>query len=263
MIESIQNKHIKWLIALQKNRKNREKEKLFIAEGIKIIEEIPADWEIINLFVSSSFIREHHSFIKDIKIDKKNIIEVADKVFNAISDTVTPQGILAVCRQKIFSLEDILSVKNGFFIILEEIQDPGNLGTIIRTADAAGADAIFLTKGSVDLYNPKVIRSTMGSIFHLPIFTEMDIDTLIEGLKNSNVSILSAHLKGNLYPYQYNLKKASALLIGNESKGIKESTAQKTDALLKIPMLGKAESLNAAVAASILMYEVVRQRIEI
>jgi len=164
MIESIQNKHIKWLIALQKNRKNREKEKLFIAEGIKIIEEIPADWEIINLFVSSSFIREHHSFIKDIKIDKKNIIEVADKVFNAISDTVTPQGILAVCRQKIFSLEDILSVKNGFFIILEEIQDPGNLGTIIRTADAAGADAIFLTKGSVDLYNPKVIRSTMGSI---------------------------------------------------------------------------------------------------
>ena len=101
----------------------------------------------------------------------------------------------------------------------------------------------------------------MGSIFHLPIFTDMDIDNLIEKLKDNNVSTLSAHLKANIYPYQYNFNKAIALLIGNEAKGIKDSTSKKTDMLLKIPMQGKAESLNAAVAAGILMYEVVRQRI--
>ncbi|NLJ87926.1 MAG: 23S rRNA (guanosine(2251)-2'-O)-methyltransferase RlmB [Epulopiscium sp.] len=261
MIESIQNKHIKWLLALQKNRKNRMKEKLFVVEGIKIIEEIPNDWEIVHVFVSNSFIKENALFLNKIQINKNNIIEVSDKLFNTISDTVTPQGVLAVCKQKMFSLNDVLSIKEGFFIILEEIQDPGNLGTIIRTADAAGVDAIFITKGSVDLYNPKVIRSTMGSIFHLPIFTDMDIDNLIEKLKDNNVSTLSAHLKANIYPYQYNFNKAIALLIGNEAKGIKDSTSKKTDMLLKIPMQGKAESLNAAVAAGILMYEVVRQRI--
>ena len=131
-------------------------------------------------FVSNSFIKENALFLNKIQINKNNIIEVSDKLFNTISDTVTPQGVLAVCKQKMFSLNDVLSIKEGFFIILEEIQDPGNLGTIIRTADAAGVDAIFITKGSVDLYNPKVIRSTMGSIFHLPIFTDMDIDNLIE-----------------------------------------------------------------------------------
>lgn len=261
MIESMQNKHIKWLVALQRNKKNRKKENLFVIEGIKIIEEIPSDWEMVTVFVSSSFIRENALFLDKMRINKKDILEVCDKVFNAIADTITPQGILAVCKQKTFSINDILSINNGFYILLEELQDPGNLGTIIRTGDAAGADGIFLSKGSVDLYNPKVVRSTMGSIFHLPIFTDIDFNELIEEMRERHILILSAHLKGKTYPYQCNLKKSIALLIGNEAKGIKDSTAKKTDMLLRIPMRGKAESLNAAMAAGILMYEVVRQRI--
>ena len=102
--------------------------------------------EIVHVFVSNSFIKENALFLNKIQINKNNIIEVSDKLFNTISDTVTPQGVLAVCKQKMFSLNDVLSIKEGFFIILEEIQDPGNLGTIIRTADAAGVDAIFITK---------------------------------------------------------------------------------------------------------------------
>ncbi|NLM13516.1 MAG: RNA methyltransferase [Epulopiscium sp.] len=264
MIESMQNKHIKRLIALQKNKKQRNKEGVFIVEGIKLVEEVPEDWEIESIFVAASFKKENPSFIDQISLHRNlsenGMMEVSDKIFKAVSDTMTPQGILAICKQKTFSLEEALSVKNGFYIILEDLQDPGNLGTIIRTGDALGADGIFLTKGSVDLYNPKVIRSTMGSIFHLPILTDIDINVLIGELKKRNISILSAHLKGEKYPYQCDLRKNIALLIGNEANGIKDSTAKQTDLLVKIPMLGKAESLNAAMAAGILMYEVIRQR---
>ena len=264
MIESTQNKHIKRLIGLQKNKKNRNKEKVFIVEAIKLVEEVPEDWEIDSIFVAASFKQENPSFLNQIalhrNLSENEVIEVSDKIFNAVSDTMTPQGILAICKQKVFSLEETLSVQNGFFIILEDVQDPGNLGTIIRTGDALGANGIFLTKGTVDLYNPKVIRSTMGSIFHLPILTDLDINVLLEELKKKHIFILSAHLKGEKYPYQCDLRKNIALLIGNEANGIKDSTAKQTDILVKIPMLGKAESLNAAMAAGILMYEVVRQR---
>lgn len=264
MIESVQNKHIKWLMGLQKNKKHRYKEKVFIVEGIKLVEEIPKDWEIISIFVSSSFLKEKKDYLNQIiltrSFSENTVVEISDKIFDTISDTKTPQGILAVCKQKDFVFEEILSIKNGFYLILEDIQDPGNLGSIIRTGDALGVDGIFLTKGSVDLYNPKVIRSTMGSIFHLPILTDINIDMLLKELKNSNISIISAHLKGEKYPYQCDLRSNIALLIGNEANGIKNSTAQKTDILVKIPMSGKAESLNAAMAAGILMYEVTRQR---
>ncbi|WP_058484861.1 TrmH family RNA methyltransferase [Defluviitalea phaphyphila] len=259
MIESIKNKKLKWLIMLQKSKKHRNKEKVFIVEGIKIIKEIPEKWEIISIFVSTSFMQENYNVINNIS---SNVFEVSDKVFNSLSDTKTPQGILAVCKQKTFCIDEILKEDKGFYIILENIQDPGNLGTIIRTGDALGAKGIFLTKGTVDLYNPKVIRSTMGSIFHLPILIDVDIDELLTKLNEKNIFTLSAHLKGEKYPYEYDLNRALALIIGNEANGIKDSTAKKTDALVKIPMLGKAESLNAAMASGILMYEIVRQRIK-
>ncbi|NLK21256.1 MAG: RNA methyltransferase [Epulopiscium sp.] len=261
MIESTQNKHIKWLMGIQKNKRQRNKEKLFVIEGIKIVEEIPRDWEIDSVFVSSSFKKENEKLLRELFLKKDIIIEVSDKIFDKIADTTTPQGILAVCKQKTFTLEKVITKRNGFYIVLEDIKDPGNLGTIIRTGDAAGVDGIFLTKECVDLYNPKVIRSTMGSIFHLPILIDIDMDELIKQFTTSNVSVLSAHLKGKRYPYDCDLKAGIAILIGNESSGIKDTTAKKTDILVKIPMPGKAESLNAAMAAGILMYEVIRQRV--
>ncbi len=150
--------------------------------------------------------------------------------------------------------------EKGFYILAENIQDPGNLGTMIRTADACHADAVFLSKGCVDLYNTKVLRSTMGSLFHLPIFQNVDFIDYIDSMKQKNIMIFAAHLKAQKYYYNTDFRKGCALLIGNEGKGITDKIAQKCHEFVKIPMVGKAESLNASVAAGVLMYEVVRQR---
>lgn len=149
------------------------------------------------------------------------------------------------------------NIETPLYILLENIQDPGNMGTIIRTADAADADGVFLSKGCVDIYNPKAVRSTMGSIFHLPIFTDVDLKELVNKI---NVETVAAHLKGDKTPYDINMKKGIAIMIGNEGNGLSNELSEKADNLVKIPMPGKAESMNAGVAASIMIYEAVRQR---
>ena len=150
---------------------------------------------------------------------------------------------------------------NGFYIIADKVNDPGNLGTIIRTADAANVTAVFITKGSVSVYNDKVLRATMGSVFHIPVIEDVDIFEMIQFLKENNIKIYAAHLKGVKTPYELNLKDFSvAFLIGNEANGLDDEVSDCADEFIKIPILGKAESLNASVAASVLMYEVVRQR---
>lgn len=259
MIESTQNKIVKKIISL-KQRKEREKQKLFIAEGSKFVSEIPKDWEI-NLFaVSQSFALENDiSFYQN----RANTFVVSDIVFRSISDTQTPQGILAVCFQKKYDIDIFLekNKKKGFYVLAEKLNDPGNLGTIIRTADAGGVQAIFLSKESVDVYNPKVLRATMGSIFHLPIFQNIDLKSIIEKLHKYHVTVLAAHLKGKEYPYVLNLKQPCAFLVGNEANGLSENAANLCDIYVKLPMIGQAESLNASVAAGILIYETVRQRL--
>lgn len=259
MIESAQNKIVKKIVSLNQ-RKEREKQKLFIAEGNKFVSEIPKDWEIDLFAVSQSFALENDiSFYQN----RANTFVVSDTVFRSISDTQTPQGILAVCFQKKYDIDTFLekNKKNGFYILAERLNDPGNLGTIIRTADAGGVQAIFLSEKSVDVYNPKVLRATMGSIFHLPIFQNIDLKNIIEKLHKHQVNILAAHLKGKNYPYTFDLKQSCAFLIGNEANGLSENTANLCDIYVKLPMIGKAESLNASIAAGILIYEAVRQRL--
>ena len=147
-------------------------------------------------------------------------------------------------------------------VVLENVTDPGNMGTLIRTADAAGADGIFLSKGCVDIYNPKVIRATMGSIFHLPIYRNLNLMDLMEDFKNNNVKTLAAHLKGTSTPYKVDMTTACAVIIGNEANGLSDEISEMASDLVKIPMPGKAESMNAGIAGGILIYEAVRQRIE-
>ena len=246
-IESRQNKIIKKTISL-KEKKYREKNKLFIAEGLRLFKEIPK--EIIEYTICD----EEYTGVYECDYC------VSHSLFSEISDTVTSQGIIGVCKIKPCSEPSFK--EKPFFVILENVTDPGNLGTVIRTCDAAGVDGIFLSKGCVDIYNPKTIRATMGSLFHLPIYPGVDITSLLEELKSNNITTYSAHLKGIKTPYEQNLKKGCAIIIGNEANGISRETVEKTDELVKIPILGKAESLNAAVAASILIYEAVRQRME-
>ncbi len=253
VIESNQNKIIKEINSL-KAKKERDKTGLFILEGKRLIEEIPTSWEIKYLLKSESY--------KDY-INFENVYTVKDSLFEKISETVNPQGILAVCHINEFDVTNVDYGNSPFFVILENVTDPGNMGTLIRTADAAGAAGIFLSKGCVDIYNPKVIRATMGSIFHLPIYRNLNLAEIMENFKNNNVKTLAAHLKGTSTPYKIDMTTACAVIIGNEANGLSDEISEMASDLVKIPMPGKAESMNAGIAGSILIYEAVRQRIEV
>ncbi len=255
-IESRDNPWIKRLNGL-KIKKNRDKEGLFISEGLRFIREIPKNWGLVAYVISDAFAAEN-----DLSpyAQRAELLCLPDALFAAVCDTKNPQGILAVCKKPHWDTDAVLAKKTPFLLLAEELNDPGNLGTVIRTADACGADAVFLSHGSVDLYNPKVLRATMGSLFHVPVFQNADLPLLAERLKAKRIPLYAAHLKGNCTPYALPLRNACAFLIGNEARGLSEEAAALCDAWVKLPMPGQAESLNASVAAAVLLYEVVRQR---
>ncbi len=260
MITATSNKRIKWLVTLSEKAKERKKEGVFLVEGIKMFEEATEDY-IKEVYVSESFLSKYSNENELMeKLQKVSYEIVSDEVFKKISDTKTPQGILCVMKQYKYTLEDLLKKENPMFVLLEDIQDPGNLGTILRTAEGAGVDGIIMTKETVDIYNPKTIRATMGSVYRIPFIYVDSLKEVIEILQKNNISVYAAHLLGRTYYDSFDFKKGSAFLIGNEGNGLKKETADLANSYLKIPMEGKVESLNAAIATSLLMYEAYRQR---
>ena len=255
MITSTANKQVKNIIQLTKKAKERQIQKVFLAEGIRIFEEIPKKY-MQDVYVSESFFRkeEHARRLEGIRYEL-----VSDSVFQRISDTKTPQGILCVVRQPEYALEDLLSGERTHLLITEGIQDPGNLGTMFRTGEGAGVTGLILS-GCADLFAPKTVRSTMGSICRVPFYTSENLKETLCSLKEKGISIYAAHLKGKKYYDTMDYRSATAFLIGSEGNGLTEETAEQADVYLKIPMGGQLESLNAAMAAGILMYEVNRQR---
>ncbi|HHW31903.1 MAG TPA: RNA methyltransferase [Clostridiaceae bacterium] len=259
-ITSSQNPLVREAKAL-KNRKYRDEKGLFLIEGEKLLKEaVQEKAEIIKVFLSEEYIKEKSYDLFSSELLKHDTIILSDRLFKEISDTETPQGIIAVVKQSKHTLSDIMA-NNRNIIILEEIQDPGNMGTIIRTADAAGFSGVITTKGCVDVYSPKVIRSTMGSIFRIPVCTGAGISEIISRLKAEGIKVYASHLEGKASLYDIDLRSDMAIIIGNESRGLSKEASASADALVQIPMLGGAESLNASVAAAILMYECVRQRL--
>lgn len=263
-ISSPSNEKIKAVIQLQTKASVRKKQELFVIEGIKMYEEIPEE-DLQMTYVSEQFWEEN---IKSGKIsdkirkrlNKQDYIIVADNVFKNMSDTVTPQGIMAIVKQKKYELSDILkSGQKQVFMVLEGVRDPGNMGTIIRTGEGAGIAGIIVNKETVDVYNPKVIRSTMGSIYRVPIVISEDLGVTLDEMANSGVTLFAAHLKGEVYYTDGHFNGSTAFLIGNEANGLSENISKKANKLIKIPMEGEVESLNASVAAAILMYEAKRQ----
>ena len=212
---------------------------------------------IREVYVSESYI-EKNGISEQLK--KTGYETVSDEVFKKISDTKAPQGILCVMKQYQYTLEELLQKENPVFVLLEDIQDPGNLGTILRTGEGAGIDGVIMTKDTVDIYNPKTIRATMGSVYRMPFLYVDSLADVIEKLQEKGISVYAAHLQGKEYYDSFDFKKGSAFLIGNEGNGLKKETADLADFYLKIPMEGKVESLNAAIATSLLMYESYRQR---
>ncbi len=257
MITSSANAKVKNVMNLVKKAKARKLSGLFVAEGLRIFREIPRDM-IDSLFVSESFLKEE---------SRKKLVEglsfevVSDDVFAAMSDTQTPQGVLALVRQFSYKMEDLQTKDSpAFLMILESIQDPGNLGTIIRAGEGAGITGVIMDDATADIYNPKVIRSTMGSVCRVPFVYTSDLKGTLKNLKAQGVRLYAAHLEGRNNYEKEDYTVDTGFLIGNEGNGLTEETSALADALVKIPMMGKVESLNAAVAASILMFEAARQR---
>ncbi len=189
------------------------------------------------------------------------VLRLPNNLFKKVSDTISPQGIIAVAEQIEISLADIILGTNPLVVVLNGLQDPGNLGTIIRTSAAAGATAVLLTEGTVDLYNPKVIRSTMGSLFQVPIVNGLDDNEAVKWLNYNSINIMLADLEGEEYYYSVNLKEPFALVIGNENRGPNNIWKKAAYIKIKIPILGSTESLNASVATGIILYDAVRQRL--
>lgn len=260
VLTSSSNRLIKDIKSLHK-KKDRWNKKEFFIEGVRSIEQcIKSGSKIKKIFYSSELLNEDgDKLLRNLSSDDYEIYEVTKSIFKEISDTDNPQGMLAVVSFNEYKLEDILKSDN-FFIVLDRVQDPGNLGTIIRTADAFGANGVIVTSGCVDVYNPKTIRSTMGSIFQIPIVHISDITDAISLLKRRGIITVSSSLDTDKYLFDIDFKVDLALVIGNEANGISREVIEMSDELVKIPMTGSAESLNAAIASGVIMYEVLRQR---
>ena len=259
VISSMSNAQVKNLNLLQRKAKEREEQGIFIIEGIKMFEEARADNLLKKTYVSESLFRELLRNQPDY-FDGLDYEIVTDAVFKEVSETKTPQGIMGIVNTIHYSLERILSDPNACLLLLEDIRDPGNLGTMIRTAEGAGVTGIILSDSSVDIYNPKVVRATMGSIYRVPFYQAKDFYEALEQVKGREIEIYAAHLQGIPYDTEGSFQKRCALLIGNEANGLTKEASDLADTLIKIPMEGRVESLNAAVAAAILMYETARQR---
>lgn len=256
MITSTNNPKVKQIVQWSQKAKQRKADRIFIVEGPKMFLEAPKDW-VTEVYVSEDFFQKCK--IKE-QIGQYSYEVVSDEVFKKMSNTMTPQGILCVLRQPEYSLDTILNKKAPLLVMLEDIQDPGNLGTIFRTGEGAGIDGVIMSKETVDIFNPKVIRSTMGSIYRMPFVYTEDLCSTITKVREQNIDVYAAHLKGKNYYENQDYTKGCAFLIGNESNGLKDKTADMATAYIKIPMEGQVESLNAAIATSLLMYEAHRQR---
>lgn len=262
MITSHSNKSVREVIQLNQKAKARNRQGLFVVEGIKMFAEAPED-RIERVYIAKRAETDLRSSYGD-KLDRLSVEIVSDDVFDRMSDTQTPQGILCLVRQFQYSIEDLLETvhdkKHILFILLEDLQDPGNLGTIFRTGEGAGVDGIIMSRQTVDIYNPKTIRSTMGSVYRVPFFYTDDLCETIRTLRENDITVYAAHLESTRYYDEYDYCRGTAFLVGNEGNGLRGETAGCADEYLRIPMEGSVESLNAAVASSILLYEAHRQR---
>ncbi len=250
MISSKSNAKIKNVKKLLSSAKERRLQGVLVIEGLRLVRETsPEMCEQLFLSESLSKVGEFDTSLY------KNVEIVSDEVFRSLSDTVTPQGVLAVVKQPSWTLEQ-LSFENGCrLLLLDDIQDPGNLGTILRTAEAAGVDMVIMSEGCADIFNPKVIRSTMGSIFRLPFVTD-DLVSVIEMLKTEGVTVYGAALEGSSDYRKVEFSEKTAIVIGNEGNGISGNVLNAVNEKIRIPMKGQIESLNAAVSAAILLYHI-------
>lgn len=260
MIESGANGKYKKIQKLMKHARTRRQEQVFVVEGWKMVKEALTRRMVRRLYCSQ---QEESVCVEMLQTSGNQEIPVEvmrDTLFRQLSDTVTPQGILGIVQMPVYSREEILSSPEAKLLFLENIQDPGNLGTMFRTAEGAGMSGVVLSGGCVDLFNPKVVRSTMGALFRVPYYICGDMAEEMRLLQKRRFHFYAAHLQGTKNFTEESYEGCVGILIGNEANGLSDQAAQQADIQIKIPMEGELESLNAAVSAALLMYEVHRNR---
>ena len=242
-----------------KEKKYRDLENAYIVEGIKMVKEAILEKASIKQIIICDDCEKTDSIPKELmyEIAKYDCLYVTSKIFKYISEVQTPQGVLAVVEKN--NRDEDINYNEDIIVALDDIQDPGNLGTILRTVDSVGLTQIIVSKGTADPYNPKVVRSSMGAIYRVKVIECEDLLETLKEVKRNKFKILVSSLKesNSIYNVKYNKK---VLVIGNEANGVEERIMNIADEKIKIPMLGKTESLNAAVATGIILYEYVRQK---
>lgn len=263
VIESLENSKIKLAVKLHA-KKHRDKENLFLAEGIRLVEmAVKSDWTIRFCIVTekAASIPRVQSIINEAEEKDVPVYSVNERIYEKACGTVTPQGILAVMKKKTYDLSDI-AAKNELILVMDGVQDPGNIGAMIRTADAAGLGGIAALAGSVDVYSEKVVRSSMGSLFNIPMVTGITPEEFVNYAHENGIRMLVTALdnRAKLH-YNANYDGACALVFGNEGNGVSDTVLKAADETIFIPMRGGAESLNVSTAASVVVYEALRHRV--
>ena len=255
MLTSLQNPRIKAVRSLH-TKKGRQAAGDFLLETTKLVQEaLRSGWPILEAYATDSWV-ERYGSLEGVKLER-----VADRLFPSLVTTETPEGIVAIAKlPQVFDLPPVRA--DSWFIATEAIQDPGNLGTLIRTADAVGASAVLLGPGTVDPYSPKVIRATMGSLFHLPVLLRPKVYEDVAQLRERGVSVYATTMQAERSLYDLDLKGPLLWLIGNEGQGLSVEALALATERVSIPMPGHAESLNAAIASAICLYETLRQRMK-
>lgn len=265
-ITSAQNPKIKDLLALQEKSKERRRKGLFVVEGRReLIHCIEAGYEPHTLFTCPEILtdKDLDSVLNTIEENFRgthvNIIEISRQLYDKAAYRGGTEGIIAELHCKELSLEGLQLKENPLVVVLESVEKPGNLGAVLRSADASGADAVIVCDPLTDMYNPNLIRSSIGAIFTVPVATATSEET-IKWLKERNIKIYTAQLQDSEWYYDTDMKGGTAIVMGTEATGLTQAWRAAADAHIKIPMLGRLDSLNVSVSAAILMFEAVRQR---
>lgn len=258
LITSTQNPRIKNLLQLEKAR-NRKKEKVFVIEGFREIERaLQSGYEFENLYYCPEIENfKYQGFVEKFPIRDK--IAVSDNVFTRIAYRDKHEGLVATAKMKEHRIEDFTTPENGLYLVIESVEKPGNLGALLRTADAAGLDAVFICDNQTDIYNPNVIRSSLGCLFSNKVIVS-SANELVNFFKANEIAIYASALQQSDIYYNADFGKANAIVMGSEAQGLSGAWRENAEKIIRIPMKGIADSLNVSASAAILIFEAIRQR---
>ena len=259
-VTGLQNPVVKAAAEL-KQKKYRTQNGLYLAEGLRTEEEAVAYKAVETLFYVATDDERTMRLLEDAAAQNIKLVCVSENVMKKIADTETPQGIIAVCKMRQPKLENLLA-SGKMLLVLDRVGDPGNIGTMLRTADAAGIGGLVLLKGCADIYAPKTVRSSMGSLFHIPVLSGVSEQEFVSAAKKAGYDLLVTCLDGADNLYKADLSGRIAFVMGNEAGGVSESLLAQADKRVYIPMAGRAESLNVAMAAGIVMFEALRRKVK-